>query len=108
MPLGPVTRKWLITIIVAIAAVLLIVWIYTAWASEEVETEVTEPLGLASVVRERVPHPRDRQRQLAEIIEHVRHFRRMRRAERPHQEAQREHLEERPDIRLAVEHGDRP
>ena len=48
MPLGPVTRKWLITIIVAIAAVLLIVWIYTAWASEEVETEVTEPLGLAA------------------------------------------------------------
>lgn len=48
MPLGPGTRKWLVTILVAIAAVLLIVWIYTAWASEEVETEVTEPLGLAA------------------------------------------------------------
>lgn len=40
MRLGPMTRKWLVTILVVIAIVLLAVWLYTGYASEEIETEV--------------------------------------------------------------------
>lgn len=46
MPLGPVTRKWLIVILIAMALVLIAVWLYTGYAAEEVETEVTEPVGM--------------------------------------------------------------
>ena len=48
MRLGPMTKKWLITILVATALVLLVVWIYTAWASEEVESEVGEEVSLVT------------------------------------------------------------
>lgn len=34
------TRKWLVTILVVIAIVLVAVWLYTGYASEEIESEV--------------------------------------------------------------------
>ena len=49
MALGPMTRKWLIVILVAIGAILVGVWLYTAYAAEEVEPEVADdPVGVAS------------------------------------------------------------
>lgn len=42
MKLGSTTRKWLITIILAIAVALIAVWLYTGYAAEEVEPEVGE------------------------------------------------------------------
>jgi hypothetical protein len=40
MRLGPMTRRWLVTIVIAIVLVLIAVWLYTAFAAEEVEPEV--------------------------------------------------------------------
>lgn len=42
MKLGPMTRKWLVTIIIAIIVALVAVWLYTAYAAEQVEPEVAE------------------------------------------------------------------
>ena len=39
---GPMTKKWLITILVAIAIILIGIWLYTGYAAEEVEPEVAE------------------------------------------------------------------
>ena len=42
MPFSGMTRRWLITIVVAIIAVLIAVWLYTTYAANEVEPEVAE------------------------------------------------------------------
>lgn len=48
MPIGNMTRKWLIVIIVALILILIGVWIYTGYAAEEVESEVGDEVSLAT------------------------------------------------------------
>ena len=40
MAVGRMTRRWLVVIVVTILVVLVAVWLYTAYAAEEVEPEV--------------------------------------------------------------------
>lgn len=42
MALGPMTRKWLVTIFIVLALVLAGVWLYTTWAADEVESDVAD------------------------------------------------------------------
>lgn len=52
MALGPMTRKWLVTILIVLALVLAGVWLYTTWAAEEVESDVADdPVSLVSAPR---------------------------------------------------------
>ena len=59
MKLGSTTRKWLITIILAIAVALIALWLYTGYAAEEVEPEVGEDgvsLHVAGPAADDPPH----------------------------------------------------
>ena len=68
MALGPMTRKWLVTILIVLALVLAGVWLYTTWAAEEVEPDVaddpvsalSEPVGGGSGSPALAPGPRPR------------------------------------------------
>lgn len=50
MRLGPMTRKWLVTILIVLAVLVIGVLLYTAWAQEEVEPEVAEDERVSMVV----------------------------------------------------------
>jgi hypothetical protein len=60
MKLGPMTRKWLITIIVAIAVALLALWLYTGYAAEEVEPDVADDEVSLHVAQTGSEQPADR------------------------------------------------